>query len=395
MKVLWVTPKWTIPANDGARVASYKLLSNLKNHNIEIDYLALSHPEDQENKNQIIEEFGLTDAFFIKRRIPQSLFEKIIFYCLQIFLHPLTPLTISSFKTREIKKYIEQILKQKEYDFIIADGLHCLGPLDNSFDQNKIIYRSHNVEADIWKKACIDTTNPFKKMTLFYQYFLMKNFEKKALFLSHLTLPISEDDKIVFEEIIPKSKMQVIPIGMKFTKTPKKETISPKKQFLFLGRIDWPPNRDGLKWFLDKVYPNLDLSQIHLHIAGSGNREWLKDYHHLQGITFHGYVDSIEDLYGGIDCSLIPIFYGSGTRIKVIEAYSFAKPIISTKMGALGSSLEAGKDYEECETVQEWSRALNNYNQNTHFALANNAITKLKKTYDEVEIAHKLFTTLS
>ncbi len=394
MKILWLTPKWTLPANDGARVASYKLLSNLSKHNLSIDYLALSHPDDNENIEAIENELRLKNAYYIKRTLPLDTLGKAIYYLFQAIVHPLVPLTISSFRSRKIKSFISNLLSHEEYDYIVADGLHCLGPIKN-FEKNKIIYRSHNVEADIWKKASQDTKNLLKKVALFYQYLLMLRFEKKVLRNSYMTLPISSDDEIIFEKTISKEKMQVTPIGMTFENLPSSNLLGDKVQFLFLGRLDWPPNKDGLKWFLDKVYPKLNLQKVHLHIAGSGNRDWLKSYYSLEGITFHGYVDSISELYKKIDCCIIPIFYGSGTRIKVIEATSYAKPMISTAMGALGSTLEPGVDYERCEKEDEWAESMNNYQQEKHYHLSQNAIKKLKKTYDEKEIAQKLFDTLS
>lgn len=393
MKVLWLTPKWTLPANDGARVASYQLLKNLPKDKMQIDYLAFSHPDDKENKEEIINELGLNEAYFVKRYLPNNLFEKLFYYLSAFLMSPLRPLTVNSFNSMPIKLFLNSLLAKNKYDYIVADGLHCVAPLYDKIKEQKIIYRAHNVEADIWLRASQSTKNILYKLFLILQYKVMKQYENNVLINSNQVFPISDDDKSVFQKITKKD-MVVIPIGMNFDK--KASLIERSKvNFLFLGRLDWPPNRDGLKWLLDNVYPSIDFSKSHLHIAGSGDRSWLKSYESLEGVTFHGYVDDISDLYNQIDCSLIPIFYGSGTRIKVIEACSYAKPIISSEMGALGSSLLPDIDYTRCEEAQEWVDVINNYNSSDHIQKANNAVQTLKNIYDEKIVAEKLYQSLS
>lgn len=72
MKVLWVTPKWTLPAIDGARVASLKLLKNLDKKNIELHYLAFSNNEDVCNEDELKKFFSLDKVYNIPREVPFS-----------------------------------------------------------------------------------------------------------------------------------------------------------------------------------------------------------------------------------------------------------------------------------------------------------------------------------
>lgn len=388
MKVLWLTPKWTLPANDGARVASYKLLKNIPKDIVKIDYLALSHPDDKENESELISVLGVESAMYVKRYLPKNTFEKLFYYLTAFLMNPLRPLTVHSFASMPIKLFLNSLLDKKDYDFIVCDGLHCVAPLIDRLNKLPIVYRAHNVEADIWRRAAKDNKKPLFSLLLRFQFLLMQKFELRLLKSAKKIFAISEDDANVFSNLV-KREVEVTPIGMDFShevRLRERERIN----YLFLGRLDWPPNKDGLKWFLDKVYPKLDLNKSQIHIAGSGDRKWLESYHGLDGVTFHGYVESIDKLYQEIDCSLIPIFYGSGTRIKIIEACSFGKPVISTQMGALGSSLSPNESYAHGETEAEWAELMNNFDRQKFESYAKNAIAKLKAKYDEKVVAQAL-----
>src|SRR5262249_39061624 len=129
---------------------------------------------------------------------------------------------------------------------------------------------------------------------------------------------------------------------------------------LFLGRLDWPPNQEGLVWFLKEVWPEVvkGRTDLKLLIAGSGNSEFLKPFLSVDFLTFLGRVESVKELYRKVSLSLVPIFYGSGTRVKVIEACSYGRACLSTALGVEGTGLESGISYLRAETAQEWIEML-------------------------------------
>ena len=130
---------------------------------------------------------------------------------------------------------------------------------------------------------------------------------------------------------------------------------------LFVGKLDWPPNKDGLKWFLDNVWEEVKQKNpsYELQIVGSGNGAWLEAYKDVSGLLIQGFIDDIDDAYGPAEFTLIPMRYGSGTRIKVIETYAKGRPIVTTRMGIQGADLDDSKVLL-AETKEEWLDLLNN-----------------------------------
>lgn len=398
-RILWMIPKWTLPATDGARVATDRLVKNIVKCGARVDILCLGNPEDNINIKNMLDTWKVENVFYLQREIPTNKFIKIIFYLTQLVFKPKCPLTMTTFTTKKVLNFIDDILDRNEYDDLFLDGLHLGAPFikENLFIKpkniGKVIYRAHNIEEDIWLKASKDSSNFIKSLFLKYQAKRVQKYENMIISSSNLVVPISVEDN---ELILKKNKniqTHIALMGMDFDH-PLDFENKLENNFLFLGRLDWPPNKDGLKWLLDNVWPHVDHSTNTLHIAGSGNRAWLDKYKNGSGIKMHGFVDNIDDLYKMSDAALIPIFYGSGTRIKVVECYSKGRSMISTQMGAQGSSLIPSIDYILCETENEWIEAINSFSKEKAKSFAKIGHQKLSLTFDQFEVANKLYQKL-
>lgn len=396
---LWLIPKWTLPATDGARVATDRLIKNMVKAGAIVDVMCLGNAGEKIDIAQMKEAWKVRDVYYKTRPLPQSKVGKALFYIFKLMTSPFCPLTMSSFNSYTVKDFVHSIAEKKHYDYIFLDGLHLgsvfieKGKFVKPKYADKVIYRAHNLETEIWQRAFKESNNIFKKIILNFQSKFVASYEKVIINASDLVAPISLEDDESIKKLASNPNSHITLLGMDFNH-PLEFKKQDKTHFLFLGRLDWPPNKDGLKWLLDEVWPNIDQKRFHLDVAGSGNRDWLKDYHGMEGVTFHGFVDDINDLYKTASASLIPIFYGSGTRIKVVETYTKGRSMISTAMGAQGSSLRPEIDYINVESAQDWIKAINNFNIELAHKQAQSGAHKLKDDFDEVKVAKNLYSKL-
>lgn len=394
-KILWMVPKWTLPAIDGARVATDSLIRNTIASGVEVDVLCLSAMSEKTDPQLMKDTWKVKNVFVIPRFIPDSGLSKKIFFVKQLILKPFTPLTFSSFVGTDLEKKIEKILVEGQYDFVVLDGLHLGAPLFrkgiNIPSHTKIIYRAHNIEVDLWKKSVEEKKNPLLKLILYYQSLLVDRFEKKIILNSSGTAAISQEDFDVLKTI-KKSPLELIPLGLGFQKA-----LPPcqdqETKFLFIGRLDWAPNKDGLEWLLKEVWPAVVAKRPKaiLKVVGSGNRDWLKNYEGMKGLQVVGFVDSILDAYRDCHFTVVPIFYGSGTRIKVIESFAIARRLISTKMGVQGAGLDE-LDYNRAETKEEWIKVLSQIELDSKEQLQmDKSRAKVAAMFGEAEIGEKFY----
>lgn len=337
---------------------------------------------------------------------------KVFYYAKNSVFKANIPLTFSSFEDQKIKQYVWDILDRNIYDWIVLDGLHlaaCFlhdGELKRHPNGGKVLYRAHNIESDLWQAVENKSRFPLKRMFLRRQKELVKRFEIKVLENCDLVAPISEEDQTWIRKESPNTKTSLAVLGMDFSRPLEYPPYAysndgsslNKNQFLFLGKLDWPPNKDGLRWFLDKVWPYVDKNRACLHIAGSGDSKWLMKYikqNGDNGICFHGFVDDIDALYAKCHGTIAPIFYGSGTRIKVVESYAKGRSIITTALGAQGTGLCSKKSFFKAQGPKEWIRTLNEFDVRLGMSYAANGIEQLSKSFDERKVAQNLLMAMN
>lgn len=101
---------------------------------------------------------------------------------------------------------------------------------------------------------------------------------------------------------------------------------------LFVGIGNHIPNRDGVIWFLDQCWPELArrFPGIRFRIVGRG-REWPELAARYAGIAQVDFVGPVEDLqaeYSRARLCICPVREGGGSKIKVIEAAGYARPVV-------------------------------------------------------------------
>lgn len=395
-KCLWVVPKAIFPVRDGARVANQAMIKSMRPHFEKIDLLMFNESLEEAKQVELYQtELGVDHVFFIRKISFSSLAKKLLFFLKSFLMNPKEPVTTAYFEDKEIISKITEILNSNQYDTIIFDGLHPFRVFKNikNIKKYELIYRAHNVESDLWVTAASKTNNSLFRKALLWQAKKMQRLESKMIKKSKAVWCISEEDQKRFGDLNPsfKEKLALIPVGLTFKELEKTKAPDNKIQLLFLGKMDWAPNKDGLKWLLEEVWPLIDHQKLELQIVGSGDSTWLRDLVKQPAITFFGFVDSIDEFYAKSDFSIIPIRYGSGTRIKVIESISKGLPIISTEMGVQGSGLV---DYLKAETKEEWIHILNNLSKDQGYEFGKKAFKQLREVYGPEVIAQKAIGTL-
>jgi len=401
MKILWIIPKWTLPAIDGARVATERLIRNTIHAGAEVSVLCLAQDSEEVNLDEMKSLWNTKDIKVIRRDIPKAAYKKGFYYLKSLLMAPLTPITFSSFTKRNLKNQIHQAIKNETYDIMLLDCLHLGAPFieNGKFKKpamiKKVIYRAHNLEVDLWRKYVVEESNILKKILLWYQSKLVLRWETLILKAANGIAPIANEDLKDLQSLAPFSKYQFTPLGLDFM-SPLSYSENEKTQLLFIGRLDWPPNKEGLKWFLTKIWPEVlaERDDLVLNIVGSGDRKWLKSYEGLQNVVMHGFVPDIKDIYKLSDFTIAPIHFGSGTRIKVIESYAFGRNIISSKMGAQGSGLSSC-EFILCESDKEWIDTLKVIRLDDKYkAMSSETNKKLSKIYDERLVGEEFYLWL-
>ncbi|WP_158914615.1 glycosyltransferase [Caulobacter sp. S45] len=139
------------------------------------------------------------------------------------------------------------------------------------------------------------------------------------------------------------------------------DSVSEKRfRVLFVGNLNFRANHDGLMLFLEHAWPRL--LRAHpgsvLRVVGLSPPPSLRSACDAPGVELHANVPDVEPYYADCDVVISPVLFGSGTRIKILEAMAYGRAVVSTTIGAEGLGAQPGKDLLIGDTMPEFADAL-------------------------------------
>ena len=402
--ILWITPKWPLPAHDGAKVATTQLLKHSTRLGLKIDLLSLIEPSDCPNVQEARNTLGVRNVFLLNKPPTSTGLKRYLKFLSSFLKSPQRPITIAPFSSPTLQSQFEQILTSRPYT-IVFDGLHTAALKSTATSiraypkGSTLIYRAHNVEADLWVQSAQQSRFFLKKLFFQLQAKNVERFEQSLISAASLTATVSEADLLRFQKNCPEMNGFNIPIGIDI---PAEEIDPPlsdsgRNTLLFLGKLDWTPNSEGLKWFLRKIWPKVQQRRpsLKLRIAGKGNGKWLSEFANLPNLEILGFVENTKPLYEECVLAIIPIFLGSGTRVKVIEASTYSRVTLSTALGVEGTSLVPHESYFRADTENEWLSALSRFQHDQAITMGHKAFEQISKNFCAKLSAEKFASSLS
>ena len=172
---------------------------------------------------------------------------------------------------------------------------------------------------------------------------IIKRWENRAICASHSTFVCSDHDREYLRRKFGCDNVVDIPNAVEL---PRGRGRQGKQTLLFLGFLSFHPNTIGADHLIANIWPTVlsCVPQAQLIIAGA-KPEYLTSYKQRpKGVTFVGFVEDLEKLYEEVAVVCCPILSGSGTRIKILEAAAYEKPVVSTTLGAEGIPLKDGEE---------------------------------------------------
>ncbi len=166
--------------------------------------------------------------------------------------------------------------------------------------------------------------------------------ERRATCLAQKTFICSELDKTYLAKWGIK-KIATVPNAVSI---PRQQMLTVDSTILFIGSYTYRPNIEAVEFLIEEIWPKVhkEIPTAKLIIAGA-NPERIRGYGvGNNGIEFPGFVEDLEELYGKAKIVCAPILTGAGTRVKIIEAAAYGKPIVSTSLGAEGLDMRDGQE---------------------------------------------------
>ena len=353
MNILQITKKPPFPLNDGESWAVRNLARGLISHGAKVHLLSL-----------------VSDQYEVERWIHEvsDIYESvdIIRYNTQptkrgALINLLSSKSYHQERFEGAVRAIDALQDVSDYDVILAETLYTM-PLALHIQKTintPIILRAHNQEHLIWQEYS-KGLDGLKKWYFNSQSRKLHRYELDMVQKASGVLFVSKEDQEIVREV-PEVRSEVIPIALDLAHERRQASIGFSEPIILgsLGSLDWKPNIQGLQKFLNEIWPHLKKSydDIRLIIAGKNPDRQLLSIRDSD-VSLIGQVEDSSGFISQLHALIVPLWSGSGARVKILETMSLGVPVLTTPKGCEGLDVIHERHLFIADKLQDWQDSI-------------------------------------
>jgi glycosyltransferase involved in cell wall biosynthesis len=213
-------------------------------------------------------------------------------------------------------------------------------------------FAPHNVEYRIIKEIAEDRP-ALQRLPLIAEWRKIRAEERRLYKASEICIAVSEIDAAEMRSHGAR-RVEIVPNGADAGETApwRPPAAGETMRLLFVGTGNYWPYALGLAWFVREVMPRLE--NVQFDVVGAPPENPVQ----APGVTYHGRVPEVQSFYDNAHALVIPVFQGSGTRLKVVEAGVLGRPVVSTALGAEGLPVAADEHFLRAEDPESFVQAI-------------------------------------
>ena len=258
------------------------------------------------------------------------------------------------------------------------------------------IFDNHNVETNLFEQTYGKTKLKLPRL---------KSIEGKFIRQADLVWACSQDDANLLQQSYKKIKdTYVIPnsIDVEQYKNIKSKQCQPPPELkdthpniLFLGQYNYPPNAIAAKLLIEEIYPQLKqrYPNCRLLLVGRNQSKFMVQAAEKEpGIIVTGSVPDVKPYLAAANITIVPLRQGSGTRLKILEAFAAGCPVVSTNQGAKGLKAIDGEHLLIRDSIDELVAGVCQILSEPSLAekLIDSAYELVKAEYSWSAVSHKI-----
>jgi polysaccharide biosynthesis protein PslH len=302
------------------------------------------------------------------------------------------------FWSEEFQNKLISLLKEEQYDIIQLEHLYLCQYIGDirKHSNAKIVLRAQNVEHKVWVDYAEKRENPIVKYYLANEAGKLKNFEAESVSKVDGIIALTQIDVSCFKELsVSNTSIVSIPIGIRITDNDAGSSGQLKNppDFFHLGSMDWRPNIEGMEWFIKNILPLAVRKNPDIRVTIAGRKMPEKFYRQAgPNLKVQGEVENSTQFMEGKSVLIVPLLSGSGMRVKILEAMSLGKTVISTSLGATGIEAVDHSSILICDDPEEFSEAMAHCMSDTGFCniLGENARKLICEKYEIGSVGRRM-----
>lgn len=289
----------------------------------------------------------------------------------------------------EMQAMVRQLLAEEQIDVLHVDQLNMMRFVPHGW-KGTVILDEHNAVWQVVERLHRGASNPLARLMLGREVRLVRKQEGVACRRAQVVLAVSAHDQEALREVAGASvPVEVVPITVDAEQfRPVYEAREPHANQAFtIGTMFWPPNSEGVIWWLREGYQQLRslCPAVTYDIVGARPPQALQTLaESCEGVHVYGYVADATPFWQHATLLAVPLLSGGGVRVKILEAMAMGVPVVSTTMGCEGLDVQHNEHLLIADTPADFARACATILQDKAQAqrLAQNARQLILERYD-------------
>ncbi len=269
--------------------------------------------------------------------------------------------TKGAFWSNKLARQIASLCRRNSYDAILVYCSSMVQYVPAGFRKDGVIVDLVDVDSQKWLDYSRTSSLPLKWLYRVEGVRLRHVERRLPTLASWITLAtVPECD--LYKSFCPNARTAVVENGVNidyFSPSLNGEELS-HHRLTFVGALDYSPNRTGVIWFINKVWPILvqRFSNLELYIVGAGADGKLKAaVTHVPRVFLTGDVPDVRPFLAGA-VAIVPLQLARGVQNKVLEAMAMGCATIASSPALEGISAVPGRHVLKADTPEEWINAV-------------------------------------
>jgi glycosyltransferase involved in cell wall biosynthesis len=374
MKILFLSAWFPYPPNNGSKLRIFNILQGLSQQH-DVSLLCFV---DQNGANLNTPQLGRLCQDI--QALPRSWFNPRSYKAILGFLSR-TPRSVVDTFSPQMAEDIENRLSEDGYDFVIASEA-AMASYAPYFDQTPAIVE--DIEIGVIYEQYARAETAWLRFRHGLTWMKHRRYLSRMLGFCQASTVVSEQERELLSKAVPNQHdIEVVPNCINLADYKHIGTDPQPSTLIFTGSFSYFPNYEAMEWFIGEVFQGIrsQVPGVNLKITGDHANRPLPN---IDGVTLTGFVDDIRQLIASSWISLAPIWSGSGTRLKILEAMALGTPVVATSKGAEGLEVNHGVHILIADTPESFAemvvRLLRDKELRRH--LADNAYQLMREKYD-------------
>jgi glycosyltransferase involved in cell wall biosynthesis len=246
-------------------------------------------------------------------------------------------------RSAELQRSLDRLVADESFDVVLVE-MTPMGALRLPEGPLRVL-DLQNIEHELVERRADVAESTTRRMTLRLEAKKVKNEEIAVCSTFDLVLaPSDRETEIIRSWGVHQAETMANTIDAT-SFAPPTATPNGGTRLAFVGTTHVDANRDGVRYFVRDVYPQIrqQVPDVELDIVGGDPPPDVRALADVPGVTVTGYVPDVRDYMARATALVVPLRSGGGTRLKILEGLSFGVPTISTTIGAEGLDLVNGE----------------------------------------------------